>query len=440
MKSSLKKWVNRMKRNEFTGTGKVFAFTLRQLLKNRANLISLLISAVVMLVMFPVMSLIGGASGGLDSQTPSGEDVILLLPERIYLTDETDLNVDLSQDAYAGIPVENADFTNETYAESVNTEAGEAWVHLYLAADGYIVDVYASDEVTDPLASHAVDRLDAARLAGMEGLDVLNAPFSMGTYTLEEYENPGDDGMGAYFVQLIYSVVVMLVSMFAAAYIVQSVVEEKTSRLVETLMISVRPLALILGKILAVMVYVFGMMSVYAVCGVLSNLINRKFLGGGSPADVLGSMGVPLAELSINPGTVAAAIFSLLLGYMTYALLSGMSGAGCSEPEDIQSANSTSIMIVMGCYMIALITSMMESQAVAVVTSLIPMVSVFCAPVQFMMGNIGVGVLAAAWILQIGVIALLVAMCAKIYEELIIYRGKRLTFTQIVKIALRKEA
>jgi len=188
------------------------------------------------------------------------------------------------------------------------------------------------------------------------------------------------------------------------------------------------------------MVYVFGMMSVYALCGVLSNLINRKFLGGGSPTDVLGSLGVPLAELSINPGTVAAAVFSLLLGYMTYALLSGMSGAGCSEPEDVQSANSTSIMIVMGCYMIALITSMMESQAVAVVTSLIPMVSVFCAPVQFMMGNIGAGVLVIAWILQIGVILILAAMCAKIYEELIIYRGKRLTFTQIVKIALRKEA
>ncbi len=429
--------MSRMKRSDFTGTGKVFAFTLRQLVKNRANLISLLISAVLMLVMFPAISLFGGASGEPDTADP---DFILHLPTKIYLTDETGLNPGIAQGDYAAIPVVTADFTVENYADAVDLEAGEAWLHLYLTADGYVIDVYAQDDAVDSLASHAAEMLDLARLAGMDGLDVLNSPYSIDTYTVDEYENPGDDGMGAYFVQLFYSIVVMLVSMFAAAYIVQAVVEEKTSRLVETLMISVRPLALILGKILAVMVYVFGMMSVYVLCGVLSNFFNRRFLNGGSPTDLLGSMGIPLAELSINPGTVAAAVFSLLLGYMTYALLSGMTGAGCSEPEDVQSANSTSIMIVMGCYMIALFTSMMESQTVAVVTSLIPMVSVFCAPVQFMMGNIGTGVLVAAWILQIGVIVLLAAMCAKIYKELIIYRGKRLTFTQIVKIAMRKEA
>ena len=88
----------------------------------------------------------------------------------------------------------------------------------------------------------------------------------------------------------------------------------------------------------------------------------------------------------------------------------------------------------------ALFTSMAGSPAVAVVTSLIPMLSIFCAPVQFMMGNIGAGVLVIAWILQIAVIGLLAVMCAKIYEELIIYKGKRLTFMQIVKMALRKEA
>jgi len=151
-------------------------------------------------------------------------------------------------------------------------------------------------------------------------------------------------------------------------------------------------------------------------------------------------MGLPLAELNINPATIAVAVFSLLLGYMTYSLLSGMTGAGCSEPEDIQAANSTSMMIIMGCYMIALFTSMMGSRTAAIVTSLLPMISVFCAPVQFMMGNISVGILAAAWILQIGVIILLALMCAKIYEELIIYRGKRLTFMQIVKMAIGKGA
>ena len=428
-----------MKRNDFTGTGKVFAFTLRQLVVNRANLISLLISAVMILVMFPAMSLIGGADSDEPVMEPSTETEILL-PSRLYLTDETGLSPVIAAGDYAEVPVETVQLTNDTYESAVSIADNEAWLHLYLTADGYLIDVYAPDGIGDPLGSHAEWQLDEARIAQSKGVDVLTSSYDVSGYSVSEYENPNtDDEMGAYFVQLIYSILVMLVSMFAAAFIVQSVVEEKTSRLVETLMISVRPLALILGKILAVMTYVFGMMAVYALCGVISNLINRKLLGGGSPGELLNSMGVPLAELNINPGTVAAAVFSLFLGYLTYSLLSGMTGAGCSEPEDIQSANSTSIMIVMGCYMIALFTSMAESQTVAVVTSLIPMVSVFCAPVQFMMGSIGAGVLVIAWILQLAVIALLAGMCAKIYEELIIYRGKRLTFPQIVRMALGKE-
>lgn len=431
-----------MKRTDFTGWTKVFAFTLRQLVCSRANLISLLISGVIVLLMFPAMTLIGGAgNSSSDAIDPPGTEWVLHLPAKIYLTDETSLGIDPSQNAYAGIPVEPAALTNDTYADAVNLEENEAWLHLYQTDDGYFIDVYASPEVTDPLASHAAELIDAARYAGIEGLDVLNAPWEVTSETAEEYENPGeDDFMGAYFVQLIYSILVMIVSIYAAAYIVQSVVEEKTSRLVETLMISVRPLSLILGKILAVMVYVFGMMAFYVVCGVISGFVNRMFFDGGSPGEMLSSLGMPLAELDINPGTVAVAVFSLLLGYMTYSLLSGITGAGCSEPEDIQSANSTSMMVIMGCYMTALFSSMAESSAVSVVTSLLPMISVFCAPVQFMMGNIGIEVLIAAWILQFCVIGILAVICARIYEDLIIYKGKRLTFVQIVKMAFKKEA
>lgn len=431
-----------MKRNDFTGTGKVFGFTLRQLVTNRANLISLLITGLIMILMFPAMTLLEGA--GNDDSVPvdaPASEWVMHLPSKIILTDETGLSINLAKNDYADTPVESAVLTNDTYAESVDILENEAWVHLYQTENGYFVDVYGSSEVTDPLAAHAIEMLDSARYEGIDGLDVVNAPYNVSSETVEDFENSDEsDGMGAYYVQLIYSILVMVVSLYASSYIVQTVVEEKTSRLVETLMISVRPLALILGKILAVMIYVFAMMAFYGICGVLSNVISRTLLGGGSPGELLGSMGIPLAELNINPGTVAVAVFSLLLGYMTYSLLSGMTGAGCSEPEDMQSANSTSLMIIMGCYMIALITSMAGSPVVAVVTSLIPMISIFCAPIQFMMGNIGMGVLVTAWILQFCVIALLAVMCAKIYEELIIYKGKRLTFGQIVKMAMRKEA
>ena len=52
------------------------------------------------------------------------------------------------------------------------------------------------------------------------------------------------------------SILVMFISVLASSYIVRSVTEEKVSRLAETLIVSVDPFALALGKILAVLSYV----------------------------------------------------------------------------------------------------------------------------------------------------------------------------------------
>ena len=211
-----------MKRNDFAGTGKVFGFTLRQLVMNRANLISLLITGVIMVLMFPAMTFLKGvgSDGPSTAEPPEGEWV-MQLPDKIYFTDETDLGVNPAQYDYAEIPVKYIELTNETYADTVNSDANEAWVHLYQGETGYFVDVYAQPDVTDPLAAHITDLLDQARYTGMDGIDVLNAPYSISSSSLDEYEDPDEtDGMGAYYVQLIYSI--LSVMMVTLVYIMES--------------------------------------------------------------------------------------------------------------------------------------------------------------------------------------------------------------------------
>ena len=70
-----------MKRSELTGLGEGYRFTLRQQLKNRANLISAVILLVAALVSLPIASLVGGA------RTPfSGTEL-----DDIWLRNDTDL-------------------------------------------------------------------------------------------------------------------------------------------------------------------------------------------------------------------------------------------------------------------------------------------------------------------------------------------------------------
>lgn len=54
-----------------------------------------------------------------------------------------------------------------------------------------------------------------------------------------------------YSIQYAYSILVMIVCIFAATYIVRAILEEKSSKLVETLLVSIKSEDMILGKILA---------------------------------------------------------------------------------------------------------------------------------------------------------------------------------------------
>ena len=70
---------------------------------------------------------------------------------------------------------------------------------------------------------------------------VESMPYNQYVRSQEENELPGSD---AYFlVTYAYSIIVMILIIFSTSYIVRSVVEEKASKLVELLMVSVRPLA-----------------------------------------------------------------------------------------------------------------------------------------------------------------------------------------------------
>lgn len=259
-------------------------------------------------------------------------------------------------------------------------------------------------------------------------MDERNAAAAENPETAEE--GPGFDER--YFLQLAYAIIIIMVSIMSASYIIRSVVEEKSSKLVEYMLISVRPMALLTGKILAVLVYVVTLLLVMLGAYRLSDVLSARFL------DVTTSnpMFDMLSRLTgVNPGEVVVIVISAILGILTFAILAGICGAGCSTTEDVNGANTMPMIIIMACYVIALMVSGFDSPGMNIFCSLCPILSVFCAPVQFMLGNIGWPMQLLAWVIQCGVILLLLAITSKVYSDLLIYRGTRLKFGDILKMA-----
>lgn len=135
----------------------------------------------------------------------------------------------------------------------------------------------------------------------------------------------------------------------------RAVVEEKASKLVEMLMVSVQPLALLVGKILAAMVYIFGFF-VLLLAGIgISWVVSSQFMDVSAISETMAASGFSMDLLQLSPATLVIVLLSLLLGYLTFSILAGLSGTGCSTMEDVQGASTLSTMLIFVGYFAAVI-------------------------------------------------------------------------------------
>ena len=239
-----------------------------------------------------------------------------------------------------------------------------------------------------------------------------------------------------YSIQYAYSILVMIVCIFAVTYIVRAILEEKSSKLVETLLVSIRSEDMILGKILAVITFIFSMVLSIIAAFVLSYFVTGMFRDTSFVGDKLADMGITSDILNIGPDVIAIALVSALLACVTLSLIADLSGAGCSSMEDMESANMTSTMVILVCYMATVIAAPFGSGP-ALFMSLCPFISAFAAPAYYITGDIGIGIVIASWLIQIICVFLIYKASGKIYDRLIMYKGSRMKMTRILSMAMR---
>ena len=442
--------VKPMHKASLAGTGRVFSFTLCQHYKSKATIITLAILLLFSLASVPLMSRFGGGSADpavteSRSETVDVENASFL--REVLIRNDTDLSI--SADAViAAVPAfADAEFTETDTIADLSGSIGAAGVHITGTDGSYHVTVTAApdtvltDDILDALAggfSSAVHAalLDASGITG-EQLSAISAGWSVSTADaaeLAEDENSYSFDI-LYGVNYVYSFAVMFLCIMSTSYILSAMVEEKSSKLVEVLLVSVQPLALIAGKILAVMTWM-TIDVILLLCGFgISCLLAPQLPGGVSITALADSAGLGTLLNRLDWTILPVILFSLLLGYATFSLLGGFFGSGCSTTEDITGANLGVTMLVIAGYIAAIFQGVLESRTLSIVLSLLPFFSVFCAPANYLLDVIGPGVLVASWLIQLAVIAGLARLTAAVYRSLIFYNGSRIKMWKLLSVA-----
>lgn len=415
MRFSWKPWgVSPMR--DLSGTGQVYRFTLSQLLKSRANRVTLIIMVLLAAVSMPLTALLGG-------ETPETSDTAGLASVRV--DNRTDLVLDFSGDAYWA----DTDFS---------ADAGEPDAVVTITGDetGYQVAVNGSETAdAGELSQLAETARQAVRDACLRAAGLSSRQLEALTASTGE-EDSHEEG---FWVQYGYSILAMILCLMSASYVIRAVVEEKDSRLVELLLVSVKPMALLAGKILAVMAFTFGwllaMLAGFGVsCGLTAGLMGpgalQKQLSG-----LLAAVPRVQEDLWQAAGVLLVLLVSLGLGYLTMSLIGGVAGACCSGMEEAGEATGPVMLLTMAGYLASFVVGAVPSGPVAVFSTLCPVVSIFCAPVQFAGGNVSFWLVLASWAIQAAVIWGLLTLASRVYAGLIVHRGSRVKLRELMSMA-----
>ena len=420
------------------GTGKVFRFTLTQILKSKSTKIQMLVLVLLAILAVPVMTLVMGGSAAVE--TDNTVSAVYVANETAYTWQVSDLYDEaLSGTRFAEASADREPAADEVVARLYRDDAGYH-LELRLAEESTVSDA-AQGKVTALLSAAFEQARYAALGATADQLAVLSADGYAVTDTVEEFLTAEDVDMGSRFLaQYGYAILVLMLNMMTIIYIVRAVVEEKSSKLVDTLMVSVKPLALISGKILAMMAFGFGLLLLLVLGAVGSYAVCGRFLDVSVLGASMEAAGVSLSQLRLTPLTVVVIVVSLLLAYLTFSIISGIAGACCSTMEDLEAANMAVVLTIMAGYMVSCFLVGFDNTGIVLFGSLCPIASVFCAPVNYILGNIGFGVMCLSWLIQAAVVVLLAVFCARVYRDLLVYRGSRLKLGQLVKMARGKGA
>ena len=295
----------------------------------------------------------------------------------------------------------------------------------------------AAEEAAHPLEEWLRQQL--LEQAGLSEQDwaVLEKGLSVSERKLGEEDDTEDFEEAQMGIQIDYAAVLMMISIISASIIMQSIVEEKTSKLVETVMVDVRPENLIFGKICGVLVFTLIQILIPVCAALLSYFVSARFMDPAPIKEMLG--GVTAVLSGLNVGSVLILILFIIPAILLFSFIAGAAGAGCSTMEDLSGATAIPMLPIMFAYMVSVFAVFLPASVLRVL-SVIPVLSAFIAPIQYLSGAIGLPLLLAAWLIQFGCCICLAKLSGKVYRDLLLYKGSRRTVRDILKMAAGKEA
>lgn len=299
-------------------------------------------------------------------------------------------------------------------------------------------DQYVSSQVSDAIEDV---RLKAYNIENLDRiLREVEVDLSMPVIDIDKAEDTATSSVLSYILALVMDMMLYMFILIYGQMVMTSIIEEKTNRVLELVVSSVKPQWLMLGKIIGVGLVAITQILIWAaiigLCSAFAMPVFAAMPEAASEPELTGA----LAQLTDVGFIVSLVVYMLLFfigGYLFYSAIFAAIGSAVDNIQDASQLTSIATMPVI----IGIVASMAvinnPTSDMAFWLSIVP----FTSPMT-MMSRLPFGVPAWETILSLVVLyisfMLLLWVCAKIYRVGIFMYGKKPSLAEIIRWARYK--
>ena len=324
-------------------------------------------------------------------------------------------------------------------------------IQLYTnTSSSMLVEEEIVDQVEEIVEAERLKEYNISDLKDI--LEKVEVNISLSTFRNDQ-QNSASSSAASSFIGIILGFVLYFFLIIYGSIVMQSIIEEKSSRILEVLVSSVRPFDMMMGKILGVAAVAATQIAIWGVLIVAISallipaimpddiLASVEAVKGGADVMAMASNGVDIEMVTAiasitNTGYIAEIIALLLIfmvgGFLLYAAMYAAVGASVDSAQDAQQLTTPITIPIILAFLILTMVMNDPNSPLVVWCSMIP----FTSPIV-MMGRIPSGI--PTWEIVLSIVLLyatfivMVWLAGKIYRVGIFMHGKKPTFKELYK-------
>ena len=394
----------------------IFTFTYKETIRNKALIISTIITLIVMLGFFNMDKIVGLFN------REGSKDLIMISTEANNKFFDSNTLESLNDDDFKVVLSKDSEETNKVKKEIENGKSD------YKA----LLEVSTGKEVSGKLY---VNELPGDSLMKKVNtiLNDTKFVFSMEKFNItpEEYANimtPAkldvvQTGNASHErMALVYALVfgIYIITLTFGSMVANSVIEEKSNGIMETLITMAKPMELFFGKVLGICAV--GLTQIAVILG--SGLIMLKT--SGASLEVLSS-------LNLNASIIFAFVAYFLLGYLTFSMLYAAVASLATSSQDVNSSMGAITLVFVGVFLLAMNCMFNIESTLTKVFSYIPFASPLIMFERIVLSKVTFMEILITTIINVGFIILVGFFSSKLYKKGTLHYGKKASLIKIIR-------